>query len=309
MAFAAETWGETLANEAEETFFLGAPPPADQEDAFNWDQLLLPWFAFDFVPKPRGLLRRNLGTTRPTTVLAQEFARQHGDQLTPVEARFISAACEAPLSFMAVTAVQPGRSIDLKDILTGEIHHVLERSASTMLQAGNILLARVVADGDITVMSGLGPYPLPPHDHNRIIDFRERSLKRRGPLNRAHLKSSVLEILQVYHQLVDTLLNPAPPDLRNTDGDRLEPTTLEFELRCGVREALDRLKALSLATSDDELVEEAERSDSGELTRVEFAWSKQGNKLHREWDNTTLGHVTLSAGEISVFVNSARRAK
>ena len=209
---------------------------------------------------------------------------------------------------MAVTAVVPGRSIDLKDILSGETHHVLERSASSSLQPGLVLLARVVADGDIAVMSGCGPYPLTPADRNRIIDFREQFLRRRGPVDHAHLKESVLDLLAVYQQHVDQMLHPAPPRLTNTDGDPIAPTTLVFELRCGVREAFDRLKVLSLGESDDDLLADATWSDTGDLTRAEVDWSKRGNKMHPDWDNTTLGHLALATGEITVSVNSAKRA-
>ena len=38
-----------------------------------------------------------------------------------------------------------------------------------------------------------------------------------------------LEIRQAYHELVDALLHPTLPVLRNTDGDPLELTTLTYE--------------------------------------------------------------------------------
>jgi hypothetical protein len=307
--FADEQWGTPLFDEAFETFFVGQEPPGIEQDGKLWEQLFVPWFVFDFVPAARKRRRRGTGPTWPATTLALEFARQHSDGLSPVEARFLRAASEAPLSFMVVTGAEPRQSIDLKDILTGDVHHVLERSGSANLGHGEVLLARVVCDGDIALFSGLGPYPLPPADHNRIIDFREQFLSRRGPLDRVHLKSSALETVLVYRQFVEQLLNPAPPKLQNTDGDPLEPTTLEFELHCSVREAFDRLKGLSLIASDDDLLGDAEWADDGELSRAVFPWSKKGNKLHRDWDNTTLGTITVSAGAASVFVNSARRAK
>jgi len=309
MAFAETQWGQVLFDEALETFFVGQAPPGGVEEGERWEQLFTPWFVFDFVPAARKRRRGDVGPAWLATTLALEFARQHGDRLSPVEARFLRAASDAPLSFMVVTAREPGRSIDLKDILGGDTHHVLERSASTPLEPGLIVIARVVADGDIAVMSGLGPYPLPPADHNRIIDFREQFLSRRGPLDRVRLKSLALEIVLVYRQFVEQLLNPAPPKLQNTDGDPIEPTTLEFELHCSVREAFDRLKGLSLMASDDDLLGDAEWADDGELSRAVFSWSKKGNKLHRDWDNTTLATITVSAGAVSVFVNSARRAK
>lgn len=302
-----DVWGAELMNEALTTFFLDSPPPADAHDAERWGQLFMPWLAFDFVPEAR---RTRKGQPQwPTKPLAEELAARYGERLTPTDLRFVAAACDAPMSFMAITAVQPGRSVDLKDILTGETHHVLERSASTAMRPGQLLLARVVADGDVAIMSGCGPYPLMPGDHNRIIDFRELFLRKRGSVDRVHLKASWFEMLALYRQLVDLMLNPPPPQLQNTDGDPLAPTTLVFELRCSVREALDRLKVLSLDRADDHLLADATWSDTGDLAEVCITWNKRGNKLHRHWDNTTLGTVTISPGEISVFVNSAKRAK
>ena len=305
--FATAEWGDAIFEEAYGAFFAEASPPADDYEAAAWEQLFLPWFVFDFVPEPRR--QRAIRPFWPSTVLALEYEKLYGSTLSPVETRFLRAASEAPLSFAAVTAVDCGRWIDLKDILTGDVHRVLDRNASSTLEPGCIIVARVVPDEDLAILSGLGPITLLPHDHNRIIDFREQFLKPRGGLDRAALKSRALDVVLVYRQLVEQVLNPAPPELRNTDGDRFEATTLEFELRCGVREAFDRLATLSVVRSRDELLEDASRNAAGELTEVEIDWGKKGNRQHHDWDNTTLGQITLSSGAIRVSVNSAKRAK
>jgi hypothetical protein len=80
-------------------------------------------------------------------------------------------------------------------------------------------------------------------------------------------------------------------------------------VRCSVREAFDRLKPLSLSDDDDELLGGASWSEAGELTAAELVWSKRGNKLHRHWDNTTLGSLALSPGGLRVSVNSTKRAR
>lgn len=307
-AFAAETWGGPLIEEALATFWAGSPPPQSEQDALRWGQLFRPWFSFHFIPEPRRSRRDKTGRW-PTDALAREFVRYPDSHVSPIEQRFIEAACDAPFSFMAVQAVEPGRSIDLQDILTGESHHVLERTGSADLEPGLVLLTRVVADGDIAVMSGLGPYPLVPAERGHIIDFREEFLGGGGSLDHARLRAVTLPILWLYQRLVDAALNPAPPRLVNTDGDPLAPTTLVFELRCTVQSALDRLKVLSLDRSDDYLLAESERSATGDLTKVVFAWSKKGNKQHREWTDTILGQLTLTPGELSVSVNSAKRAR
>jgi len=306
LEFAGNTWGEAFLKHAFEQFFSGSPDLEDSMTGGQWDQLFLPWFAFDFIPKSSWRQRRK--ASWPTTIMAKAFLRDHGLHLPAAVTRALLAGAEAPLSFMVVTSVQPGQSVDLRDILIGDTHHVVERSGSTSLRPGHVVLARVIADGDLEIMSGLGPFPLSPISHQRVIDYREAVLRKRGPVNRSRVKAAVPEILALYHRLVHVMLHPAPLLLQNTDGDPLAPTTLEFGVRCSVREAFDRLKPLSLL-NDDEMLEDASWSATGELIGVELRWSKRGNRLHREWDNTTLGNLVLSPGRLSVAVNSTKRAR
>ena len=37
-------------------------------------------------------------------------------------------------------------------------------------------------------------------------------------------------------------------------------------------------------------------------------WAKRGNRLHKSWDNTILGTVTIAGGRLTAEVNSKRRA-
>ena len=307
LEFAGDMWGEAFLEHAFDEFYLGSPDPEDPLTHGKWDQLFLPWFAFDFIAKPRR--RDRITVSWPKATLAEAYLEAHGRHLPEAEVRVLEAGLVSPLSFMVVTAVQPGHSIDLRDILTGEDHHVVERSASTALRAGHVLVTRVIADGDVSIMSGLGPFPLFPNSHHTVINYREAILRPRGPVNQASVKAAASEILALYHRLVHEALHPAPPRLHNTDGDPIEPTRLEFKVRCGVREAFDRLKLLTLSNDDRELLADASFSDTGELTSVELTWSKPGNRLHRAWDNTTLGSLVLSPGQLCVSVNSRKRAK
>lgn len=143
----------------------------------------------------------------------------------------------------------------------------------------------------------------------QVVNYREAVLRPRGPVDCARVRAASGEILALYHHFVHRALHPEPPQLRNTDGDRFRPTTLEFKLRCGVREAFDRLASLSVVRSADVMLDDATWSDARELTEIGIDWGKRGNRRHRDWDNTTLGNLTLSAGAIRVSVNSARRAR
>jgi len=307
LEFAGDTWGDAFLKHAFEEFYAGSPDPEDPVTLGQWEQLFLPWFAFDFIPRPPKRAKQT--ASLPVTTLAEAYLSAHGQHVPAAEARVLRAGIEAPLSFMVVTSVEAGKSVDLRDILTGDVHHATERSASTGLRIGHVLLTRVIADGDLAIMSGMGPFPLFPTCHQTVIVYRETFLRPRGRVNRAGVKAAASEILALYHRLVHEALHPAPLRLQNTDGDPLAPATLEFKVRCGVREAFDRLKLLTLSSDDDELLDDASWSESGELTAVDLVWSKRGNKLHRAWDNTTLGNLFLSPGHLKASVNSTKRAR
>lgn len=83
------------------------------------------------------------------------------------------------MSAFAVEAVTPGRSVDLKDMLTGRRFHVLEVGASSRFQPGDVAFTRVVTIGDTSVMFGAAPFRIPASWQVRIVDWRERHVKKR----------------------------------------------------------------------------------------------------------------------------------
>jgi hypothetical protein len=113
------------------------------------------------------------------------------------------------------------------------------------------------------------------------------------------------EIRTTYLDLRDAMRTP--PRLTNTDGDPFLLHTLTF--RAGsAHAAFEALAPLERGVSKKELMESAELGDNGELRRVEISWLKQGNRMHKDWENTILGHITISGRSVVVEVNSEERA-
>jgi hypothetical protein len=137
---------------------------------------------------------------------------------------FVEQACKSPASFFVVEASEAGRSIDLRDILTGRRFRVLEQSASRTLRSGDVTFTRVLTAGGASIMIGASRWVIPPAWHLRIIDFRE-GIHARRPLTRDELADYDLEIRELYHEIVEALVHPKLPELHNTDGDPIEFTT------------------------------------------------------------------------------------
>lgn len=82
-----------------------------------------------------------------------------------------------------------------------------------------------------------------------------------------------------------------------------------YDLACPAREALGTLIQLNLTDSDGSILTEAEFDPSGELHKIEFSWEKPGNKRHKNWSNTILGHLRIEGSNRTTEVNSIQAAR
>ena len=302
--FAIGKWGERWFSEAAATFYLGGEAPETLTDDPDFDLVFLPWLVFHFGPDPgekgapEGLDGGSVG---------EYFLAHHVHELKAIEEELLRASVASPFSFYQVVGTTPGRSMDLRDVLTGRAVTILERAGSASCEPGALLYGLVVQVGTVWVQVGLGHWQIPPEWHTAIIDFRNRHLAKRL-LTDDELVRYEDDIRGFYLDLAQRLAHPTRPTLVNTDGELIEPTTLEFELRCAPQRAFDRLHQLAYGHEREDLLSGAARSDSGELESVEFPWAKKGNRKHKDWENTILGHLTIAPGRLTVFVNSRQRA-
>lgn len=300
--YADDEWGDDFFADAWEEFFVWHAVPEEVDDSREFGTTFDPFFVFSFVPDPaEGDLRDGW----PREPVALHFLRHEVESCSDFDREFIEQACESDPSFFVVESATPGRAIDLKDILTGRRFRVLEQSASRSLRPGDLTFTRVVTAGGASIMIGASPWIIPPSWHVPVIEFRER-VRPRGLMTREDLFEYDIEIRRLYHQIVDALLHPRLPKLQNTDGDLIEMTTMTYELRIGTGEAFERLRPLA-TIGDEAHISDETYDGEGALTKAELSWIKQGNRKHKDWDNTILGRLELDGSRLVVEVNSARR--
>jgi SEC-C motif-containing protein len=73
-------------------------------------------------------------------------------------------------SVFEVETVVPGEGLTVRDIRTGDVHEVRERTASRQLKAGQLICARVVPAGDSMQFFG-GAEPVTLHERDALIDL------------------------------------------------------------------------------------------------------------------------------------------
>jgi hypothetical protein len=280
----------------------------------------IPWFLFNWTPdielvdeddaenstEARDAAPDDEHSPPPLAVL---FATEKLDELAQPELDFLREACSRPFGFHQILAVEPGRSLALKELLTGEEVVVQELAASQTLRKGEILYARTITLEGASLMFGCAVQPLPPRYAAHLLDLRDALLEIHGRLAIEELHALDDPLRQVYWNHVESLRNPKLPTLSNTDGDRFEPTTLRFALDATPEEAVRALAPLAIGETAEDLLEAADRDAEGSITHAEISWLKRGNRQHKEWNNTVLGTLTIEPARIGAEVNSQKRAK
>jgi SEC-C motif len=303
MEFTLKTWGPPLIAHAWEDFWVYDDVPDDMPSTPEFDTMFMPWLVLGFIPDPEA---DDAQDDWPTQPIGLEWLATRSADISDLDRAYIETACRSPLSVLVVEKVTPQRTLDLKDVLTGKRFHVLEQGASQRLRPADLLFTRVLTLESASIMIGASPFIVPPRWHTHIIDWRERVFRKRL-MRRRDLDDFEVEIREMYFQIAAELLNPTPPRLSNTDGDPLALTTLTYELNMTVAGAFESLAPLARVHGEDH-IDEISRDESGAITGAVLSWVKSGNRQHKDWDNTILGTLRLSAGRLVAEVNSAPRA-
>ncbi len=279
-----------------------------REEDFSPDtphmQLFMPWFFFNWHPD---YSTSGPGTSRKKTT-GEAFLDKYGRQLDPLLKRYIEQCCTAPFSFFDIVSVCPGDGFLLRDILTGEECYATEHSGSTQAQAGQIVFGKLVKVDHAAILEASGAFFLPPGEKFAILELRKELCALENPPSHALLGKYEHEMLAIYHEAYDRLFNPPMPSLRNTDDDPVVFQKLVYDIRSS-QTAFTALKQLCIDSTEDELLQDAEFNAAGELHCIEFPWLKKGNAKHKSWDNTILGHIRIKDHQLTIEVNSDKRAQ
>lgn len=234
--------------------------------------------------------------------VVQWYLEDQGHRLSNFELTWLQAQQASWLSVWEVRAVEPGQSITLEDLLTGEERTVQEVSGSRGIAPRDSLLARVVDHEGISVLGGNHPRPLPPVEAAEVVQrIRGRLRRKRAvPVDRLRDEKIGRYMIARWEETVEELdvRRSIPPRLQNTDGEEMLLTVDHFEFDAKARKEIERrLAAL-------EGVDSPEPDDPDQA----YVFAKSGNTMHQSWENTLIGRAALSAGKLRLETNSVQRA-
>ncbi len=301
--FAGSRLGAGLIDEAWADFTLGEEETFDLKTPHT--PVFLPWFFHHWSPDPHDTRFPDLAAREAT--VAGEFLASQRRHLQPLLVRYLEACAAAPFSFHEVVSVEPGRGFALRDLILGRETFVSEHSGSQNARPGDIVFAQIVSLDGLALIEGWGPVVIQPGEKPAVIELR-KTIRGQGDLSgEALLKEWDVELIGLYLDLAERMLNPQMPKLQNTDGEPLVPHTLVFRID-NSEAAAASLDAAQLAAGEDLMQDDARRGPDGKLIEAGWTWRRAGNAMHKSWDNTTLGQIELARRQLKVNVNSAARA-
>jgi SEC-C motif len=281
-----------------------SPVPFEDDEAER--QIFFPYFLFDWDPdRPR----HRRGRQPREGIVARSFMLQGGSRLEELELLILKQATTQPVSFYEVVQCDPGRRMVLRDVLVGGETEVVERTASKVFRPGDLGYGQLCKLPEVTVLGRMAPLRMLPARKVEVVGLRASLRKKIAKQNRELAAADLIrygeEIRSVYLNVRDAMRRP--PQFTNTDGDPFLFHTLTF--RSGsAHAAFEALAPLAWGVSKKELLEQAELDQDGALRSVQIPWIKKGNRKFPTWENTILGHITVSERSLVAEVNSQKRA-
>ncbi|GHU10507.1 hypothetical protein FACS189449_00090 [Alphaproteobacteria bacterium] len=288
--------------------FMQKELPKDLDQELVFEYFFLPWCLFNWIPVDDFGIKDFDGQE----TLAENYLRLNRDRLTSKERLFIETIIHSYYSFYCVLDVELDKSLTVKDILLETTHIVKERQGTHQLTRGSVVYGRILTMEDQSIFVGMAPFRMNPDVLHGLIDFRQALVKENGgrALSGEVLRNDFdLILLDHYFDLIINAFNKPFPTFMNTDGEPIVFIKSSFKLMMDPEDALGRLLLLTLGAKLDDLLEEAERDESGNVTKVEFCWLKDENGRGKIGDNTILGYILIEKDTLTLDTNSRERAK
>ncbi|HQS83808.1 MAG: hypothetical protein B7Y25_02710 [Alphaproteobacteria bacterium 16-39-46] len=298
LPYAFQKFSKEILEEAWEDFLLDEDLP--EEFNSRSDAMFLPWFLFTWTQGGNHVVSQTIG---------MQYLQDKGTLLTAYQRKFLQAACESPYSFYTILEVAPGKSILLRDIFLQTDHRVKEKIATQFLKKGDIIYSRIVSLDGQEIFLGTSPYITPHNAYAELTNARKEleKMTKQKPLTPEVLRENAIQLRRLFLSFLAEQFKV--PVFKNTDGETLELSKVYFSLEMDIQEAFEKLIVLSVKEDKKDFLSAAERNRQGQIERLKFPWIMSGNKLHKSWNNTILGSITLEKGSLIVEVNSRERAQ
>ena len=274
-----------------------------EEDMERCQDLYRPWLLYNWNCLPD--MEVDNENREKHLCIADAFLADNMPNIDKNHKSLIHAISDVPYSFWEVMDVEQGKTVTLKNIMTGISLTALDKLASESLQPGYIVFGRVVIVENIPMLIGMGRTVVPQGMKPGIIQLRKQIADDLSTITDTGLFDWEFELRELYFEIENILYNP--PKMNNTDGDPLEFHKLVFEIT-DPDFVFENLAALNEVDSLENMKQHAKTDTKGRIVEADITWTKQGNKKIASYDNTILGEIKINKKKLTIQVNSAERA-
>lgn len=282
------------------------PEEIDEEHLFS--HFVFPWILFGWIAE------EEVGVPGfdPMQSIAMNYLNSCGSKLNSGEKAFIRAISTTHYSFYSVLEVELEKSVTVKDIFLGTEHSVKERQGTHVLKRGDIIFSRILTLDGQSIFVGMAPLIIPAKYQTSILNFKDWLIEENdnNPLTSEALRTELdLDVFDYFFETLVYLHSNPRPTLVTTDGDLILFSKSHFKLNTSIENALNSLLPLTLLKKSDQFLDSAKKTKSGKITEVEFPWIIKGNKKHKDWENTIMGHITIREHKLILETNSEKRTQ
>jgi SEC-C motif len=236
--------------------------------------------------------------------VASWYLEERGRHLLPHERDWLEAQLRSWLSAWEVLEVEAGKSIRLKDLLTGVERTVSEVAGSKTISPHLLVLARIVDHAGLSLLAGRHLSPLAPEVGRNCVDNIRAELglgKRMTPQDlREGARPTTL--ITFWQETVAVVEDQPMPALRNSDGDELVLIKDHYKLvGKGARSTVEA----ELANFADV---EAPDPDASERRYTLIRDDDPNAAPNAAMKNTILATIVVKARGVVVETNSRERA-
>jgi len=229
------------------------------------------------------------------------YLEERGGGLDAEGRALVEAQRTACFSYHEVVSAEPGRSIALRDLLTGGERTVEEKSATRTVRPRDVLLTRVVDLGNRSILAGCHLRSLPPREGEEARRRLRSALRVRAakvPAGKLREATADGTLFRVWQGIVDAGDARPPPRLQNTDGEDFILTVDRFDVAAG---KADEVVAGLLDLPD------AQRDEGEDDGAVTVSFVKEGN-AKGVLPTTLIGRAVVEGGLLRLETNSMQRA-
>jgi len=307
LRFIRVTYGGEVIHEAWWEFMLWD----EDEPQFDVDSphvpLFIRWFLHSWAPDPEESFVSDpaLIGVKPTEAYLADSSRR----IDPFLRSYLESCMRSPFSFYEILECDPGLGFRVRDVMTSAEFDVVEHSASLSLEARQLIFGQLAEVGDTVMLEACPSMALPPEEKIPVIRLRE-DIREETPDGAVMPDLYAFDLRALYLDISRRLLDPLPPQLRNTDGDPIELQHIMYEVE-SARAAFDALKHLALDehTTEGDLLSEAEYAPDGALQHVAFGWVRESQSGFPGPSSTLIAYIDIDGTRLTLEVNSVRRAQ